>query len=72
MEREGLESSPSSLVVAGVSSSQTEKSPPNFSWPVPEVTRCVTDFKNVHTEYRDSYPGWEVNKVSAPSLRSLR
>ena len=50
-------------VGAGVSSTQINQSPHNFAWPVPEVTRHVTDYKNVHTEYRDNYHELESNKV---------
>jgi hypothetical protein len=53
-------------VVAGTSSSQMETAPPNFSWPVAEVPRHAPDYQNVHTEYRDNFPGWHPDKVPLP------
>lgn len=50
-------------VIAGASSSQLETAPPNFSWPVPELPRHTPDYQNVHTEYRDNFPGWNSEKV---------
>lgn len=47
---------------AGMPSSQAEKSPSNFAWPVSEIPRRVADFSNVHTEYRDNYHEWEYGK----------
>ncbi len=64
------ESSKSQLVdiTAGIASSRNDKSPANFAWPVPEVTKHVTDFQNVHTEYRDNFHEWESGKVDTHSI----
>lgn len=48
---------------AGIPSTHIDKSPSNFAWPIPDVTRRIKDYKNVHTEYRDNYHEWGSNKV---------
>jgi hypothetical protein len=58
--------------VAGVASSQSQRSPSNFAWPVPEIPKRVTDYSsNIHTEYRDNYAQWESEKVHFPLLLTL-
>lgn len=53
--------------IAGVETSSNKiPAPPNYAWPTPsniEVSNRNLSFDDVHTEYRDNYLKWAVEKV---------
>lgn len=50
-------------LVAGIRTSASDRSPPNFAWVVPEKPKRVMDFNNVHTEYRDNFHIFDTQQV---------
>lgn len=63
-------------LVAGVTTSQHEKFPPNFVWPVPQSElprrKRGEGNHNIHTEYRDNFHEWGADESQVGSLHSLR
>lgn len=55
------------MKAAGVETLANKVPPPsNYSWPVPLVcqnSHRKLSFDNIHTEYRDNYLKWAVEKV---------
>lgn len=51
--------SSNAYLLAGVTSTHSDRAPPNFAWPVPDVHSRQIDYtNNVHTEYRDNFHEW--------------
>lgn len=67
-------------IIAGVTSSTShENSPPNFAWPVPEISQHESQYNHtsdennyesdLHTEYRDNYHEWNNSDYNRQIIR---
>jgi hypothetical protein len=62
-------------LIAGVTTSQHERSPPNFAWPVPQShlpqRKRGEGSQNIHTEYRDNFHEWGAEEAQVRPHFSL-